>query len=61
MYARTDTQTLLGAERPRNGAGVISYPREEEQEKEREIEGWEKTGAVSSVYLVTALIYYRLL
>lgn len=55
---------MLGTERPRNGAGVISYPREEEPregEREIEIEGWEKTGAVSSVYLVTALIYYRLL
>lgn len=49
------TQAVLGTERPRNGAG------EEEQEKGREIERREKTGAVSSVYLVTALIYYRLL
>lgn len=48
---------VLGKERPHNGAGVIRDPREEEQEIERQ----EKTGAVSSVYLVTALIYYRLL
>lgn len=49
---------MLGTERPRNGAG------EEEQEKGREKErlrDGKRPAAVSSVYLVTDLIYYRLL
>lgn len=53
-----------GAERPHDGAGLISTPREEAQdmkERERDGERLEKTDAVSSVYIVTALIFYRLL
>lgn len=45
-----------GAGRSHNGAGVISYPVEEAPGiREREMERPEKTDAVSSVYLVTAL------
>lgn len=54
IYRYTESD---GAERPYNGAGLIGSPGEEAQDM-REME---KTGAVSSVYLVTALIFYRLL